>query len=333
MARRVGCAIGLVLLFIAAMGAALVWLILSAIGAVGSAPFGRFVSGAALFFGIAAFVLAALTLRRLTARASSLVDAAQKLERGDYSVRVDTRGPRELRTLARALNAMSSRLEAEETRRRSVLADAAHELRTPLTIIRGQAEGIVDGVYPADAERMAPILAATARLEAMVEDLRTLALAETGSLRLHREPVDLAALTGEVLDGLRVAAEEQGVRLVAETPPSLPAVDGDPVRLSGVLSNLVGNALRYTPRGGQVRVGVTAMAGRVRISVSDDGTGFAGDVLPRAFDRFAREPASPGSGLGLAIVRDIVEAHGGTVAARNNQDRGATVEVTLPAAP
>ncbi|MBV8301271.1 MAG: HAMP domain-containing histidine kinase [Candidatus Dormibacteraeota bacterium] len=331
-ARRIGCAIGLLLLLIAAGFAALVWLVLSAVGVVGSGGFGRFISAAALLLGLGAFILAAIGVRRLTARAERFVDAAQKIESGDYSARVEVRGPRELRSLARALNAMSSRVEAEETRRRSVLADVAHELRTPLTIIRGQAEGIVDGVYPADAERMAPILAATTRLEAMVDDLRTLALAETGTLRLNREPVDIALLAHETLDGFRTAADEQGVRLVLAVRQSLPSVDGDPVRLGSVLSNLTANALRHTQRGGTVTLEATAIDDRrIRIAVRDDGGGFAPDVLTRAFDRFVRDQSSPGSGLGLAIVRDIVEAHGGTVAARNNVDRGATVEVVLPA--
>src|SRR5207237_8883443 len=119
-----------------------------------------------------------------------LVRAPPRSQAGDYPARVPVRGPSELRSLARAFNAMSSRLESDEAHRRSVIADVAHELRTPITIIRGQAEGIVDGVYPADAEQVGPILAATETLEVLVEDLRRLAVGESGSLGLAREPVE-----------------------------------------------------------------------------------------------------------------------------------------------
>ncbi|MBV8196160.1 MAG: HAMP domain-containing histidine kinase [Candidatus Dormibacteraeota bacterium] len=330
-ARRAGCAIGVLLLLFGAAGTALVWLILSAVGVVGSGPFARVVSAAALLLGLAAFVIAAFAARRLTGLAAGLISAAQRVEAGDYSARVEVRGPGELRTLARALNSMSSKLESEETRRRSVLADVAHELRTPLTVIRGQAEGIVDGVYEATPERMAPIIAATSRLEALVEDLRTLALAETGNLRLHLEPVELPLLVHETLAALDVAAADAGVRLIDEVPAGIPVVDADPIRLGSVLTNVVSNALRHTPRGGTVHVVATpAGTETVRVAVVDDGEGIPAELLPRVFDRFVRTSSSQGSGLGLAIVRDIVEAHGGSVTARNNPQRGATIEFSLP---
>jgi signal transduction histidine kinase len=331
MARRLGCAFTIVLLTLGAAGTALVWLILSALGVVGTAPFVRLVSAVGLLLGLGAFGVAAVALRRVTARAGGLIAAAQKIESGDYSARVPERGPSELRSLARAFNAMSSRLEAEEARRQSVLADVAHELRTPLTIVRGQAEGIADGVYPPDAEHVAPILAAAHTMEVLVEDLRTLALAETGSLRLRREPVDLAILINETLDAFRGAATESGVTLVAEVAAQLPLIDGDPVRLRSVLTNLLSNALRAVARGGTVTVAACAQGtGQVRISVRDDGQGIPPALLPRIFDRFVKEPSSSGSGLGLAIVRDIVEAHGGTVAAHSDAGRGTVIEATLP---
>lgn len=330
--RRVGCALLLALFTFGAAGTALVWLILSTAGVIGSPPFARMLSGLALLLGLGALALAVLLLRRLTRPATSLVDAAQRIEAGDYSARAPLRGPRELRSVARALNAMSSRLEAEEARRQSVIADVAHELRTPLTVIRGQVEAIVDGVYPADPERLKPILAATTTLETLAGDLQTLALAETGGLRLRREPVDLGVLVNETLDGFRPAAAERGVALVADAQP-VPLIAADPVRISGVLRNLLANALRSTAPGGTIRVSVAdAGGGSVRLAVRDDGEGIPTELLPRVFDRFVKGPASDGSGLGLAIVRDIVDAHGGTVRASNNPDRGATVEVTVPVA-
>jgi two-component system sensor histidine kinase BaeS len=332
-ARRVGCAAALLLLFVGGTGAALVWLLLSVTGAVSAAPGARVISGAGLLLGVAAVVVAGVAVRRLAAPASRLVDAAHRIEGGDYSARVPVRGPGELRSLARAFNAMSGRLEADESRRRSVLADVAHELRTPITVIRAQAEGVVDGVYAGDAEHMRPVLAATRTLEVLVDDLRTLADAEAGSLHLQREPVELNAL---VLDALATVAEPaaaRGVGLVADVQPLDLVVDADAVRLSSVLNNLVGNALRHVHRGGAVRVAASRAAGQTVITVRDDGDGIPADLLPRVFDRFVKGTDSHGSGLGLAIVRDIVEAHGGAVALDSTVGAGTEVRFTVPDTP
>jgi signal transduction histidine kinase len=329
-ARRVGCAAALLLLVLAGTGTALVWLLLSVTGAIASAPFTRVISGVALLLGVAAVVGAAVALRRLTAPAARIVEAAHRIEAGDYSARVPVRGPSELRSVARAFNAMSGRLEADETRRRSVLADVAHELRTPITVIRGQAEGIIDGVYPAGAEQMRPVLAATRTLEVLVDDLRTLGLAEAGGLHLDREPVEMAVLVLDVLDTFREAAASEGVSLEATVEPPGLVADVDAVRLRSAVGNLVGNSLRHSHPGGVVRVAVSAEGSTTRITVRDDGEGIAADLLPRAFDRFVRGTTSTGSGLGLAIVRDLVEAHGGTVALASEPGTGTEVTVVLP---
>ncbi|MBV8528515.1 MAG: HAMP domain-containing histidine kinase [Candidatus Dormibacteraeota bacterium] len=333
-AVRWGCAIALAIaVIILSALAGVVWLILSALGVIGSAPLARIPSGIAVLLGVIAVIIAVQVLRRLGEPATSLVAAAQRIEAGDYSARVPVRGPRQLRSLARAFNEMSSRLEAEEARRQTVIADVAHELRTPLTVIRGQTEAIIDGIYTYSPERLTPILAATDTLEALIEDLRTLAQAETGVLRLHREPTDLGLLVNGTLDAFRGTAAEQGVTLTASIADPSPVVDGDPVRLGSVLRNLVTNALRHTPRGGSIVAAVEGSAdGAVQLTVTDSGEGIAPELLSRVFDRFVKDRSSPGSGLGLAIVRDIVEAHGGSVVARNNPAGGATLEVTLPAA-
>lgn len=327
-----GIALAIVVIILAAL-AGVVWLILSGLGVLGSAPLARIPSGIAVLLGVIAVIMAVQVLRRLSEPVTSLVAAAQRIEAGDYSARVSVRGPRQLRSLARAFNEMSSRLEAEEARRQTVIADVAHELRTPLTVIRGQTEALIDGIYAYSPGRLAPILAATDTLEALIDDLRTLAQAETGGLRLQREPTDLGVLVNGTLDAFRGTAAEDGVTLAARIADPSPVVDGDPVRLGSVLRNLVSNALRHTPRGGSI---VTAAGGAVdgvvHLTVTDSGEGIPPDLLPRVFDRFVKGRTSPGSGLGLAIVRDIVEAHGGTVTARNNPGGGATLEVTLPAA-
>ncbi|MBJ7594770.1 MAG: HAMP domain-containing histidine kinase [Candidatus Dormibacteraeota bacterium] len=318
------------LLFLGAAGTALIWLLLSATGAVGSAPVGRVISAVGLLLGVVAVIAAGVALRRLTAPAERLVDAARRIEAGDYSARVPVRGPSELRSLARAFNAMTGRLESDEARRRSVIADVAHELRTPITVIRGQAEGIIDGVYPGDADHMRPVLTATRTLEVLVDDLRTLALAETGSLRLNREPVEVAILIDETFVAFADAAGTGKVRLVATVEPPGLTVDVDTVRMRSALANLVGNALRHEHPGGEVRVEARHLPGAVEVVVRDDGEGIPAELLPRVFDRFVKGLSSPGSGLGLAIVRDIVEAHGGTVSVRSIPGAGTELHLTLP---
>lgn len=329
-ARRVGCAAVLVLLLLGGAGTALTWLLLSATGVVGSAPVGRVLSAVGLLLGLVAVVVAGVALRRLTGPATRLVDAARRIEGGDYSARVPVRGPSELRSLARAFNAMSGRLEADEARRRSVLSDVAHELRTPITVIRGQAEGIIDGVYPGDAEHLRPVLTATRTLEVLVDDLRTLAAAETGSLRLTRESMELAILVGEVFAAFADAARVASVRLLSTIEPPGLTVDVDSVRMRSALANLVGNALRHQHPGGEIHVDAVERSDGVEIVVGDDGDGIPAELLPRAFDRFVKGADSPGSGLGLAIVRDIVEAHGGTATATSTPGSGTQVRLALP---
>ncbi len=330
--RRLGCFAGCALLFLVAAVTAVVWLLLSALGTVRSSPVLTGVLGAVVLLGVLALLALVRVLSTVAAPVGGLVDAARRVESGDYSSRVPIRGPGQVRSLARAFNAMSARLEADQTRRRSVLADIAHELRTPLTIIRSQAEAIADGVNPADPEHIAPIVTATRALEALADDLRTLTLTEAGGLRLEREPVEVSVLVSETLDAFRADAGAAGVQLLGRVVPDTPAVDGDPARLRRILGNLLSNALAHTLRGGTITCTARGEDGTVRIEVSDDGEGIPAALLPRVFDRFVKGPGSTGSGLGLAIVRDLVEAHGGTVTVDSAEGRGATFRITLPRA-
>ena len=326
--RAVRVAVALLVMLALVIGA-VVWLLLSAFGVTGSANAERLVSVAALLLAFVLIAAVVMVLRGLARRAGAFVDAAQRVERGDYSARVPLRGPRELRSIARAFNAMSARLESEEVRRRSALADVAHELRTPLTIVRGQAEALADGVYPADAAHLQPILAATATMERLIEDLRTAALAEAGSLHLDLAPVDLAGFLHEAVAPYMEAAAGAGVRLSSHAPAA--EVTLDPGRMRSVVGNLVGNALRHTAAGGVVEVAGSADAAGAAITVRDTGEGIVPELVPRVFERFARGAASDGSGLGLAIARDIVEAHGGSIAVVSAPGAGATFTVRLPA--
>ena len=270
--------------------------------------------------------------RRITMPVADLIEAAGKLESGDYTARVETRGPREVRALARSFNQMANRLQTNEEQRRNLLADVSHELRTPLTVIQGNLEGMQDGVYPRDDARMQMLLDETRVMARLIDDLRTLSLAESGALKLQREELDLPALLGEVAASFAARADELGVALRVETAPVVPPVLADGVRIREVVANLVGNALRYTPRGGQITLAARADAigQTASVSVSDTGAGIAPDALEHIFDRFYKSGDSGGSGLGLAIARQLVLAHGGQIFARSQPGVGATLTFELP---
>ncbi|HQV28763.1 MAG TPA: HAMP domain-containing sensor histidine kinase [Thermoflexales bacterium] len=270
--------------------------------------------------------------RRLIGPISDVMLAAQRVEGGDYAVRVRERGPRDVRRLSRAFNAMASRLERNEQDRRRLLADVTHELRTPLTIAQGQLEGLLDGVYPRDDAHLSVALEETRVMARLIEDLRTLTLSEAGSLKLERESVDPGELIADVAAAFGAPAAQAGVRLSANAEPQLPALDADPTRLREVLSNLVSNALRYTPADGEISIRAARAGDSVSLSVSDTGRGIPDSDLPHIFDRFYKGADSRGTGLGLAIAKSLVEAHGGAITAESAPGRGTTMTVILPIA-
>jgi signal transduction histidine kinase len=323
---RVGCGFFFFVIMVVAFFAVLAWVI----GAVtsGDPPW-----VAVVLIGILVLVLlsgVARAVRRAAVPVGDLIEASERMERGDFSARVPERGPREVRSLARAFNSMSSRLEEMEQQRQSTLADVSHELRTPLAVIQGNVEALIDGVYPADAEHLEPILEATRDMERLIEDLRTLSLAEAHRLVLHREPTDLGTLLPEVVAGYRSQAEENGIQLIVTVADSVPVLDLDPARMREVVGNLLANALRHTPSGGSVDLAARLVGDQVEVTVRDTGRGMESEQLNRIFERFYRSPDSPGSGLGLPIARDLVEAHGGTLTATSAPGQGTTVRFTLP---
>ena len=293
----------------------------------------RFVAIGALVLFVVFIIRAGGRFRRMALNLGELVDAAGRIEAGAYGVQVAERGPRELRTLARAFNAMSARLAAADRNRRAFVADLTHELRTPLAIIRGQAEGIGDGVYPGDQAHVTPILDATASLETLVDALGTMTMADVGGLKLNREAVEVPVLLTSTLAAFQSAADAAGVRLIADVGPDLPSIDADPVRIRGVLGNLFSNAIRYTPSGGTVTASARQSGTRVIFGVRDTGQGIPDELRARVFERFVKGPGSPGSGLGLAIAKDVVSAHGGTIEAVSEPGKGTEIRFTLPVAP
>ena len=267
------------------------------------------------------FVATGRAVRRMARPMGDLMEAADRVAAGDYAVRVDERGPGEMRRLARAFNAMTGRLEASEKQRRDLLADIAHELRTPLSVIQGNAEGILDGLYPPDPAQLEPVVEEIRVMSRLLDDLQTLSTAEAGALiaaEVTREQVFL-----QLHDELPYAS-------TVETEQWDDRPDGS-VRIGQVISNLLRNALQHTPRGGSVVVAADeAEGGAVAFSVEDTGTGIAPDALPWVFDRFVKAADSGGAGLGLAIARSLVEAHGGQISASSRPGLGTTVRFVLP---
>lgn len=328
--RRIGCLLGVLFLLFIGFNIAAFAVFGGGWDHASGPPWPvRVAFGAVAFLTLVTF--AGRVLRRTAAPIGDVMEAAGRVAAGDYSVRVEARGSGDVRRLAESFNQMTARLQTDEEQRRHLLADIAHELRTPLAVVRGNLEAMLDGVYPRDDEHLLPLLDETAHMTHLLDDLRTLSLAEAGTLRLHREPTDIHALVDDVAATFAVRAATAGIELTAEVP-ELADLDVDPVRIREVLENLVVNALRYTPAGGSIRIVAAPSPDdqSVTISVADTGSGIAPADLPHIFGRFAKSADSGGSGLGLAIAKRLVEAHGGTVRAESSPGYGTTIRITLP---
>ena len=327
----VGCAVIVFVLVVGSIAAFATWVAAAVFGFL--AP----TAGPSTATGLAIAVILLLALG-VSIRAFSsyvrplaaLADASQRLADGEPEVRVWVRGPRPVRDLAVSFNAMAERLDRSRTTRQAMLADVTHELRTPLTVIGGGLEAMLDGVHPMDEDHIAPLLAETAVMDRLLEDLRTLSLAEAGALPLHREPADLVGIAADAVGAQRALAAAKGVGLGLEGDPAVEA-SVDPVRVREIVTNLLTNAIRHTPAGGSVRVAVREVRGEALIEVRDTGEGIPAADLSHVFNRFQRRSDSGGSGLGLTIVRDLAGAHGGSVEAESDgEGRGATFRVRLP---
>jgi signal transduction histidine kinase len=297
-------------------------------------PFFPFALCGWLFFGFVVFAILSRLARRTVYPVRDVMNAATRVEKGDYSARVPERGIRDVRALARTFNTMTERLERTDAQRKRLLADVTHELRTPLTIIQGNLEGVIDGVYPRDDAYLQAALDETRVMSRLIDDLRTLSLAEAGTLKLQREPIDPDELIADVVRSFGAQAKKRAVALVHARAAQPVTLELDPTRIREVLANLITNALRHTPGGGRIALS-TALRARdgakmLAISVVDTGSGFASVDLEHIFDRFYTSADSGGTGLGLAIARGIVEAHGGRISAHNGASGGARVEFELP---
>jgi len=292
-------------------------------------------SAAALLVAVA---LSMFTSRRIVRPIQAMMQASQRIAGGDYRHRIGVPGEDELGVLARAFNHMSEALERAERRRLEAIGDLAHELRTPLSSIKSLMEGLVDGVLAAEPATFLSVQREVARLQRLVHNLEELARVEAGQSLLERRPVNLSELLRAAANRLQPQFEDKDIRLHVDVPQGLPHVQADAGRLLQVLLNLLGNALRYTPSGGQVTVCACREAQQMVLAVHDTGIGIAAEHLPYLCERFyrvdkSRTSASGGSGIGLTIARHLVEAHGGRLWATSpGPGQGSTFSFTLPLA-
>ena len=281
-------------------------------------------------------IVALLLARYLSRPIRTLEMAAEGLAEGDLAQRVQPAGPTEVAALGDAFNRMADSLEEAEVLRRRLVADVAHELRNPIAAARVHAEGMAEGVLPATQSRFEALVSDLGHLSALVNDLQQLAVAEAGQLRYDMAPLDLTELISrETSRAAESAADSLTVSAAGiETPVW---IEGDDLRLSEVLRNLLSNAARHTPAGAVAGSVTTLPDQRAEVRVTDTGEGIPAEDLPYVFERFYRADAARasdtgGAGLGLAIARRIVEDHGGEVFAHNEPGGGATVGFRVPLA-
>lgn len=284
---------------------------------------------------LVALLMGVLLARNLTRPLRALTQATHRMAGGDLEQAVPVKSADEIGELASAFNQMSREMARANRARRQMTADVAHELRTPLTVIAGYIESMRDGVLKPTPERLAVIYAEIEHLQHLVGDLRTLSQADAGELKLDKQPVSPQELLQQVHATFEHQAAQKGVSLALTLNGDAPAITVDETRMAQVLSNLMSNALRYTPTGGRIELGAVDRNGQVTLTVQDTGPGIAPEDLPFVFNRFyradkSRSEESGESGLGLAIAKALVEAHGGAISVQSVPGAGTTFAITLP---
>ena len=282
-----------------------------------------------------ALLLAFLLSRTLTRPIRELTAATRAVSTGDLAQEVPVRSRDELGELAASFNQMNAKLAQSLNLRRQMTADIAHELRTPISVILGHAEAVHDGVLTPSLETFEIVRDEASRLEQLVEDLRTLSRADADELPIERQAIAPAKLLEDVCATHNHRAKQKNISLKAQAASDLPEITVDPGRMMQVLSNLLDNAVRYTPEGGQVLLAAQVVEDKLEIRVQDSGPGVAENELDRIFDRFYRSDPSrqrdeSGSGLGLAIARAIVEKQDGRIWAESKPGEGTTIVIHLP---
>ncbi|MBI4728813.1 MAG: HAMP domain-containing protein [Acidobacteria bacterium] len=280
--------------------------------------------------GVVALVLGIALARRATAPARALTSAARALATGDRARRVEAGSGDEFGEMAQAFNLMADTIEEEDRLRRGFAADVAHELRTPLAILRSQVEALQDGIAKPSPPALASLHEEVLRLSRLVADLETLARADAAGFSLEPRPVALGALVRDAVNEFAGPFEAEGVRV--ETDLGEVTVEADATRLRQVVSNLLSNALKFSPAGSAVRVDLAREESWAVLRVADSGPGIPSDEVARVFDRFFRGSGNRtgGSGIGLTVVRELVRAHGGEVEVSSEFGKGTRFTVRLP---
>ena len=292
----------------------------------------------ALIGAVIALLLGIFLSRTLTRPIRELTRATHAVSEGDLTQQVPVRSKDELGELAQAFNKMSSELLRSVNARRQMTADIAHELRTPLSLMLGHAEAVHDGVLPPTHENFEIIREEATRLENLVNDLRTLSLADAGELSIQVQTVEPQRLIHEVSSLYQFQAQKKNISFDLDIAANLPLIEVDPGRITQVLTNILDNALRHTPEGGRILLAGQEAWDMVELSVQDNGPGLNMEDIDRIFERFYRADASRqrdgeilgGSGLGLAIARSIVQAHGGQLSAESEPGAGLKIRIQLP---
>lgn len=287
-----------------------------------------------LILAIFLVIVSILLTRRFVNPLADVIYAARSVASGKLDTRIPATGPQDLQSLSESFNEMATSLERSDRERREMLADIAHELRTPLSVIRGRLEGIVDGIYPENGPQVSMALEQTYLMQRLVDDLRLLTLAETRQLPFDKREVNIANIIQSVIDMFSAEAQEKNIVLSFEEKDGNLLATVDPQRFEQVISNLVGNAIRYVSEGSRVWVAAQESSNGVQITVNDNGKGIPAEDLPYIFDRFwrkdkSRSRATGGTGLGLAIAKQLIEAQGGTIEARNLPEGGLQVLIEI----
>ena len=290
----------------------------------------------ALIGAVIALLLGIFLSRTLTRPIRELTQATHAVSEGNLSQQVPVRSNDELGELAKAFNKMSAELSRSVSARKQMTADIAHELRTPLSLILGHAEAVHDGVLPPTLENFEIIRDEATRLEHLVNDLRTLSLADAGELTITLQTIEPGRLLKEVVSLYQYQTQRKNISLDLEIASPLSTVEVDPGRMTQVLTNILDNALRHTPEGGRILLSARETNHQIEITIQDSGPGLKAEDLDRIFERFYRTDSarqrdySGGSGLGLAIAKSIVQAHGGQLSAKSETGNGLKVIIKLP---
>ncbi len=292
----------------------------------------------ALIGAASALVLGIFLSRAITRPIRELTSATHAVAEGDLSQQVTVHSDDELGELAQAFNKMSAELSRSVNARKQMTADIAHELRTPLSLIIGHAEAVHDGVLPPTKENFEIVREEATRLEHLVNDLRTLSLADAGELAINLQTIEPERLIQEVFSLYQFEAQKKNISLEMEIATSLPVIEVDPGRMTQVLTNIMDNALRHTPDGGKIIISTKQTGENVKFVIQDSGPGLPTEELDRIFERFyrtdsARQREGGGSGLGLAIAKSIVRAHGGQLSAESEDGKGLRIVIALPRSP